>query len=273
MRTVTSIDGTKIAYDKTGVGPAIILVDGALGYRALFGQGPLATLLADHFTVYTYDRRGRGESSDAAREGAADQRRAPFSIEREVEDLEALIKEAGGSVYAYGVSSGAALVLEGAIRLGNKIKKLAMYEAPYRTDPAAQQEWKEYVKQLGELIAADRRGDAVALFMKLVGASDDGIEGMRQSDMWPVFEKVAPTLGYDHIALLGDDARVPAERAADVAVPALVMNGGDSYEFMHETAKALARAIPNAQHSILEDQTHEVAAEALAPVLVEFFEA
>jgi pimeloyl-ACP methyl ester carboxylesterase len=131
-----------------------------------------------------------------------------------------------------------------------------MYEPPYNNDEAAQQAWREYTKQLGELLAAGRRGDAVGLFMMLAGASADQVEGMRQHPMWPLWEAVAPTLAYDHIAALGVDASVPAERAARIAVPTLVMDGSESYPFMHNTAVALARAIPNAQHRTLQGQTH-----------------
>jgi pimeloyl-ACP methyl ester carboxylesterase len=273
MGTITSNDGTRIAYDRIGAGPAVILVYGALAYRDFWGHGPLAALLADHFTVYTYDRRGRGESNDAAQESAEQEFRAPLALEREIEDLDALIKEAGGSAFLYGDSSGGALVLEAAIRLGDKVKKLAMYEAPYNDDDHGRQAWREFTKQLGELLAADRRGDAVALFMKLTGATADQIGEVRQTPMWPIFEAVGHTLAYDHIAILGEDASVPAERAASVAVPALVMNGGTSYEFMRDSAMALAKAIPNGQHRTLEGQTHEVSPEALAPVLIEFFKA
>jgi pimeloyl-ACP methyl ester carboxylesterase len=243
-----------------GAGPAVILVNGALVYRAFWSHGPLAALLADHFTVYTYDRRGRGESGDTL----------PYAVAREIEDLEALIEEAGGSAYVYGDSSGAALVLEAAIRLGDKVRKLAMYEAPYNDDANARQAWKEYRKKLEEVLAAGRRGDAVALFIKLVGASDEDVAGIRQSPEWPVFEAVGHTLAYDG-AVLGDDASAPAGRLARVAAPALVMDGGASYPFMHVTAVALAKAMPHAQHRTLEGQTHEVTPEAIAPVLAEFF--
>ncbi len=262
METATSKDGTTIAFDRLGAGPALILVDGALQYRA-FDQGgaQLADLLAPHFTVVRYDRRGRGDSTDTQ----------PYAVEREIDDIAALINAAGGPAFVYGISSGASLAMEAAIKLGNKIKKLAMYEAPYNDDEAARQVWKNYTKQLRELLAADRRGDAVALFMMLVGATGDQIDGMRQAPVWSLFEAVAPTLAYDHIALLGDDASIPTERAARVVVPALIMNGEASYPFMHVTAMALARAMPRAQHHILEGQTHEVDPGALAPVLVEFF--
>jgi pimeloyl-ACP methyl ester carboxylesterase len=136
----------------------------------------------------------------------------PYAVAREIEDIEALIDEAGGSAYLYGHSSGAALVLEAALRLGKKVKKLAMYEAPYNDDAQAQRTWKQYIKQLTEALAADRRGDAVALFMELVGTPADQIEAMRHAPAWPMFEALAPTLAYDHSAILGADASVPGTR-------------------------------------------------------------
>ena len=264
MRTVTSKDGATIAFDQSGKGPALILVGGMFEQRAWDSEtAKLAALplLAQHFTVFHYDRRGRGDSTDTL----------PFAVEREIEDIEALINEAGGSAFVFGISSGAALAMEAAIKLGNKIKKLAMYEAPYNDDETARQAWKDFRKQLKEALAAGRRGDAVALFMTLLGAGDH-LDEMRQYPMWPIWEAIAPTIAYD-AAALGEDASIPTERAAKVVVPALIMDGELSYPFMHISATALADAIPNAQHRTLEGQTHEVAAEAIAPVLVEFFQA
>ena len=259
--TVTSKDGTRIAYDTIGHGPPVILVAGAMCSRSFWSGPELAKLLARRFTVYNYDRRGRGESGDTM----------PYAVAREIEDIEALIDEAGGSAYLYGHSSGAALDLEAALRLGKKVKKLAMYEAPYNDEAAAKQAFKEYIKQLTEALAADRRGDAVALFMKYVGMPVDQIEAMRHAPTWPMFESLAPTLAYDHSAILGEDASVPTDRAASVDVPTLVMNGGASYAFMYDTAQALSKTIPNAQLRTLEGQTHDVDPNVLAPVLVEFF--
>jgi pimeloyl-ACP methyl ester carboxylesterase len=259
MKKVTSNDGTQIAYEKSGAGPAVILIDGAFCFQS-FGPMPhLAELLAPHFTVYTYDRRGRGGSGDTP----------PYALVREIEDIAAVIDEAGGSAFLFGTSSGGALGLEAAIKLGSKTRKLAMYEAPYNSDGAARQVWKEYRKKLAELLAADRRGDAAALFMNLVETPAEQIEGMRHSPVWPTFESVAPTLAYD-AAALGDDRSVPVERATTIAVPALVMNG-TAIPFMLDTANALAKAIPHAEHRTLEGQTHDVNLEVLAPVLVEFF--
>ena len=264
MKTVRSKDGTTIAFDQSGNGPAVILVDGALQYRA-FDQGmtQLADLLSKHFTVIHYDRRGRGGSTDTQ----------PYALDREIEDIEALIDFVGGAAYLYGISSGAALAMEAAVRLQDKVKKLAMYEAPYNDDPSAQQAWNTYTKQLEEILADGRNGDAVGLFMMLVGATADQVNEIRQTPMWPLWESIAPTLAYDHIAALGEDAAVPTERAARLTMPTLIMDGGASFPFMHATAMTLAKAIPNAQQRTLPSQTHEVESEALAPVLIEFFEA
>ena len=259
MNKVTSKDGTQIAYEKHGTGPALILVDGALCYRSFGPMAELAKLLAPHFTVYTYDRRGRGESTNGR----------PFAVEREVEDIDALIEEAGGSAFVFGTSSGGCLALETAMKLGTKIKKLAIYEAPYNSEKAASQEWKAYRKNLEELLAANQRGEAVALFMKLVGTPTNQIEEMRNSPVWPMFEAVAPTLAYD-AATMGADRSAPVKRVVNVTTPTLIMNG-TTIPFMLDTATTLAKAIPHAQHRTLAGQSHDVDLKVLAPVLEEFF--
>jgi pimeloyl-ACP methyl ester carboxylesterase len=264
MRTVTSKDGTTIAFDQSGQGPALILVDGALQYRA-FDQGmaQLAERLSPHFTVFHYDRRGRGDSTDTQ----------PYAVAREIEDLEALIDAAGGSAFLYGISSGAALAFEAALALGNKVRKLALYESPYNDDDKARQAWKEYRRQLKEIVAEGRGGDALGLFMMLLGMPADHLDGMRQDPMWPMWEAVGHTLAYD-AAAMGEEGAIPTKRAASLTIPTLVMDGGASeWSFMHTTAVALAKAIPNAQHRTLESQSHEVAPEVLTPVLIEFFKA
>jgi pimeloyl-ACP methyl ester carboxylesterase len=263
MKTVTSKDGTTIAFDRSGKGPALILVGGMFEQRAMDSEtAQLAAfpLLAQHFTVFHYDRRGRGDSTDTQ----------PFAVEREIEDIEALIDAAGGSAFIFGISSGAALAFEAALALDGKVRKLAMYDAPYNDDEAARQAWRNFRKQLKKALAEDRRGDAVGLFMMLLGMPADQLDEMRQHPMWPMWEAIAPTMAYD-AAAMGEDASVPTERATRMTVLTLIMDGGESYPFMHESAAALANAIPNAQHRTLEGQTHEVAAEAIAPLLVEFF--
>jgi pimeloyl-ACP methyl ester carboxylesterase len=171
MATVRSRDGTAIAFDKQGDGPALILVDGALGTRSSGSKPELAKLLAQHLTVYSYDRRGRGDSGDTT----------PYAVEREVEDIDALIDEAGGSAFVHGHSSGACLALHATVQLGDRVKRLALYEAPWNDDPAVQQAWGEYLSKLAEALASDRRGDAVALFMAYVGTPTAQIEAMRHS--------------------------------------------------------------------------------------------
>jgi pimeloyl-ACP methyl ester carboxylesterase len=263
MRTVTSKDGTSIAYDKVGSGPVLILVGGMFEQRAMdseTAQLAASPLLAQHFSVFHYDRRGRGDSTDTQ----------PYALAREIEDIEALIDTAGGQAFVFGISSGAALALESALTLGGKVKKLAMYEPPYNDDDDARQAWKKFRHELAELLAQGRRGDAVALFIMLAGAPPEHIDAIRQVPMWPMWESVAHTIAYD-AAAMGEDASVPRERAAGLAVPALVVDGGESYPFMHPSATALARAMPHGQQRTLEGQTHEVSAQVLAPVLVEFF--
>lgn len=263
MQTVTSKDGTKIAYDKVGQGPAVVLVDGAMSSRASQYSGQLAELLSPEFTVYYYDRRGRGDSGDTK----------PFSVEKEIQDITALIDAAGGRASLFGLSSGGALALEAAITLGDKVRQLAIYEVPYDESEAGVKAWHEYRTKLAELVAADDRGGAVALFMKFVGVPDDMLAGMRQSPFWQGMEALAPTLVYD-AAALGDDRTVPAERAKAIAVPTLLMDGGASLEimpFMRASANALATAIPNAERKTLEGQRHDVDIKVLAPVLAEFF--
>lgn len=263
MATLKSKDGTTIAFDKQGGGPALILVDGAMTTRSSGSKPELARLLSQYFSVYSYDRRGRGDSGDTK----------PYSVQREIEDIDALIDEAGGSAFLYGHSSGGCLALEATVKLGDKVKKLAIYEAPYNGDPEAQKAWGEYVKNLTEALASDRRGDAVALFMAYVGTPAAQIEGMRHAPFWGGMEAIAPTLAYDHAAIMGKDGSIPKERAARVHVPTLVMAGGKGAPFMRETAKTLRKAIPDAKLITLDGQTHEVHPDALAPVLVEFFAA
>lgn len=259
MPTVTSKDGTSIAYETTGSGPAVILVDGALCYRDFGPMRPLAELLAPHFTTYAYDRRGRGASGDTL----------PFAPEREVEDIDALIAAAGGSACVFGTSSGAVLALEAASQLADKVTKLAMYEPPLSVNAQGVERFKVYRTHIGELLAAGKRGDTAEAFMRLVGQPDEAIAGMRQAPMWPMFEAVAPTLAYD-AGVMGDSS-IPTQTAARVATPALVMAGGASPEFMQQAAREVAEAMPHARYDTLDGQTHAVDVAVLAPVLISFF--
>jgi len=263
MNTVRSKDGTTIVFDEQGDGPPLILVDGALTTRSSGSKPELVKLLAQRFTVCSYDRRGRGESGDTK----------PYAVLREIEDIDALIDEAGGSAFVYGHSSGGCLALDATVKLGDKVKMLAMYEAPYNDDPEAQKAWGEYIKKLTEALTSGRRGDAVALFMAYVGTPAAQIEGMRHAPFWGGMEAIAPTLAYDHTAIMGGDGSIPIERAARIHVPTLVMTGGEGAPFMRETANTLSKAIPAAKLSTLDGQTHDPQPDSLAPVLVEFFTA
>jgi pimeloyl-ACP methyl ester carboxylesterase len=265
-QNVISADGTTIAYDQVGTGPALILVGGSFEQRAMDSEtAQLAAfpLLAEHFTVYHYDRRGRGDSTDTQ----------PYSVQREVEDIEALIDVAGGTAFVSGISSGAILAMEAAIALGNKVKKLAMYEPPFSDDPAIAQALRQFHQDFPIALAEGRRGDAVDCFFLMMGMPAEYLAGMRHIPFWGMWEDIAPTLGYD-AALLGETGTAPLDRAATITIPTLVMDGAESpYPSMNPTALALAKAIPNAKHRTLAGQTHEVTAGALAPVLVEFFSA
>lgn len=259
MATVTSRDGTTIGYDRRDDGPALVLIDGALGYRRFGLMSRLGGLLTRRFDVITYDRRGRGVSGDTQ----------PYALEREIEDIAALIEVMGGSASLCGMSSGACLALEAALELGGAVENLAMYEPPYDSEVGAAREWQEYGRQLDELLMNGRNGDAVALFMQFVGTPPEVIDGMRQSPIWAMLEAIAPTLAHDEAAI-GRDRQVPATRAAHLAIPTLVMNGTMTVPFIAKAAAALAAAIPDGRHVTLEGQTHDVDPAVLAPVLIEF---
>lgn len=256
-----SRDGTRIAYDRVGNGPAVILVNGALADRS--GNAELVRLLAPHLTVYSYDRRGRGDSTDTK----------PYSVQREIEDIEALIDNTGGSAYLYGKSSGAALALQTAAALGGKVTKLALYEAPYSDAEGAAKDWKTFRAKLDALLAADRRADAVTTFLKFTGAPDEVLTKLQGSPAWPTMLAMAPTLAYDN-AVLGEDRSVPSAIAVRLTARTLVMDGGASLgpmPFMRATAEKLAKSIPRARRLVLEGQAHDVSPAALAPVLLDFF--
>lgn len=268
MRKVTSKDGTPIAFDQAGQGPALILVSGATATR--LAAASLVPVLAEHFTVIAYDRRGRGESGDTA----------PYAVEREIEDIEALIDDAGGSAFVLGHSSGAVLALEAARLLPGKITKLAVYEPPFIIDDSRPPAPADYVPHLKELISSGRRGEAVEYFMtEAVRVPAEGIAQMRQSPMWPELEKVAPTIAYDG-AVMGDTMRgnpSTLKKWASVTTPTLVMDGTvffgreEDHAFMRHGAEELAAILPNAQRRILESQDHGPADDVLAPALKEFF--
>ena len=261
MSQVRSRDGTTIAYDRLGPGekPSVILVDGAFCSRAFGPMPKLAPLLARDFTVFLYDRRGRGQSGDTA----------PYAVEREVDDIDALIREAGGSAFVYAISSGAALALEAAAS-GLSIKKLALYEPPFMVGTPAHRPPANHHAQLVQLIAEGRRGDAVKFYMKdVIGMPGWLVAVFRFLPMWSKLKAVARSLPYDS-AVMGDFS-LPAKRAASLTIPTLVICGEKSMPVLREGALRLSEVVPGARLRTLPGQTHNVAAAALAPVLKEFF--
>ncbi|HEX3640488.1 MAG TPA: alpha/beta hydrolase [Ktedonobacteraceae bacterium] len=267
MRKVISKDGTPIAFDQSGQGPVLILVAGATATR--FAEAELAAALAPHFAVCAYDRRGRGDSGDTA----------PYAVEREVEDLDALITEAGGTAFVFGHSSGAVLALEAARLLPTKITKLAVYEPPFIIDESRPAAPQDYASHLIELVSSGRRGEAVEYFMREVGAPAEMIAQMRQSPMWSGLEEVAYTLAYD-VTIMADTQRgkpLPRDKWACVTVPTLVMDGTvflgreEHHGFLRHGAQELATILPNARHRTLEGQDHGPADEVLVPALKAFF--
>jgi len=237
VHTTTAKDGTTIAYDRTGTGPALVYVGGALLVR---GAGAaVAEQLAPRFTVHSYDRRGRGDSTDTA----------PYAVEREIEDLASVIDAAGGSATVLGMSSGAALALRAA-HAGVAMTGLVLYEAPFVATPSR----SSYATSLAALLADRRHEDALALFLTdKVGMPAQVVDGMRTQPMWPAMAAVAPTLRYDD-AVLGDGTIPPW--LGDVEVPTLAVAGAASPEWMRATARSVAEALPHGRYRELDGQDH-----------------
>jgi pimeloyl-ACP methyl ester carboxylesterase len=271
MKTVTSKDGTTIAYEKLGSGPPLLLIDGAFCMRTFGPMPKLAPLLAPHFTVVHYDRRGRGDSTDAA-PSAVDVR------EREIDDVRALVDMLGGEANIYGCSSGAMLALR-SVAAGVKATKLALYEAPLSLDGTRFPNPPDWQEQIRAMLARDDRGSAVKLFMKVVGMPSFAITMMSimMPGVWKQLRGVAHTLPYD-FAQLGDTQRgapVPDELldvCAKVRVPTIVASGGKSPPYMAHTMKRLAECIgASAKTHVVPKQDHNVSEKAIAPVLLDHF--
>jgi pimeloyl-ACP methyl ester carboxylesterase len=263
MSELTSADGTRIAYEVAGDGPALVLVDGALCSRAVGPSRRVARALADRFTVYAYDRRGRGESGDTQ----------PYAVEREIEDLEAVVDVAGGSAHVCGISSGAQLALEAAVR-SPRIARLALYELPCILDASRPPVEADIAERYEAALAAGRPGEPVEHFLGFVGVPAALIDRMRATPEWAELTALAPTLPYD-ARVMSEYQRgepLPPGRWSEVAQPVLVLNGGRSPDWMGRNAAALAEAIPGAEHRVLDGQTHMVKARSLAPAVAEFLE-
>jgi pimeloyl-ACP methyl ester carboxylesterase len=262
METVRSRDGTPIAFDRTGEGSPLILVGGALSDRN--AAAALAARLADRCTVIAYDRRGRGDSGDTL----------PYAVDRELEDLAALIDTVGGSAAVFGHSSGAALALRAVIR-GAAVTRLAVYEPPFIVDDARPPLPGDYVKHLEELVDEGRPGDAVTYFMITgVGVPAPVVEQMRGSPMWAGMEALAHTIVYD-VWIMGEEMAgrpLPGAWASQITIPTLVLDGGDSPNWQRHATAALASLMPSAEHRTLEGQDHGADPEILAPILAMFLD-
>jgi pimeloyl-ACP methyl ester carboxylesterase len=259
VSSVISKDGTAIAFERSGQGSPVVVMGGVLGDRSQ--QAPLAALLSDHFTVYNYDRRGHGESGFTP----------PYEVQREVEDLDAVVEAAGGSALVYGTSGCAVLaLLAAADTVGPKIERLALWEPPFILGGSRPPVPRDYAARLASLLSQDRRGDMIELFMTdAVGMPSAFVAQMRGAPWWPAQEAVAHTLVYD--ATLMGDFSLPADRLASVAVPTLVMDGGET-PWLSQAAQATAAALPNARRRTLTGQPHDVEPSAMAPALLEFFQ-
>ncbi|MET0415898.1 MAG: alpha/beta hydrolase [Actinoplanes sp.] len=261
MPTVTSADGATIGYETAGTGPALILVDGAMCYRDFGPARDLAAALQDHYTVYLYDRRGRGESGNTL----------PWSADREIEDLAALLDAAGGQAYLFGASSGAVLAADAANRLPG-FTKLALYEPPFIVDNTREPREATFIEDTEALIARDDRTGALRKFMRHVGMPALMVHIMAFTPPWKKLKVVAPTLPYD-LRILGDTGRgapLDPSRWSGITAPALVMDGGKSPAYMRNAARALSETLPKADYRTLPGQTHMIKANALAPAVKEF---
>lgn len=260
---VTSRDGTRIAYDRIGDGPALVIVGGATSTRSVMGGTPGA--LGEHFTVYSFDRRGRGDSGDTA----------PYAVEREIEDIAALIEAAGGSARLFGHSSGAVLALRAAAA-GLPVERLAVYEPPFIVDDSRPPVPDDYVATLDRLIAEGKREEAVIYFMTVaVGIPEAFVEEMRQGPYWQHSIDLAHTLAYDS-RVMGDTMSgkpLDPEPWNQITVSTLVMAGGASEPFMRAGAQALVSHLPRGEYKVLEGQDHGPADEVLVPELVRFLTA
>lgn len=257
---VRSDDGTRIAFEVAGSGPLLIVVNGALSTR---GAGvELSALLEPHFRVLRYDRRGRGDSSDAGE----------YSTQREVDDIEELIDANGGSAFLYGHSSGGCLALEAAALLGSpEVMRVCVYEAPWGDDPAVQPGWTACVASVRAALREGRRGDAVALFLEYIGIPATQVAGMRQAPMWADFEVLAHTVAYD-CAVVGESRALPRRQLAFVNASVLALAGGASAAMMAQTARTISEQVTTAEFAVLDGQAHNVSAALLAPLLIRFFE-
>lgn len=259
MHSFTSKDGTRIAYDAQGSGPALILIDGAFCGRNMGPMPKLAPLLAPHFTVYNYDRRGRGDSTDTL----------PYHVDREYEDLAGLIEIAGGSAHLYGTSSGGALAMFAAAR-GLPVDRLAIFEVPFTDVPGGKPMPEGYQSHLDQLVAADRRAEVIKYFLtRMIGMPALMMPLMRLNPGWKAMLHNAPSLPHDAAIMQGYG--FPFEAARSVRVPTIVISGDKTFKQLREPVRLMRETIPGARYATLAGQSHDAAATSVAPVLIDFF--
>lgn len=261
-RTVTSADGTRIAYEQSGTGPALVLLDGAMCQRSMGPARGLATQLADQFTVYAYDRRGRGESGPGC---------SPWSIERELEDFAAVIERSGSGTHVFGSSSGAVLALEAANR-GADVGRLVAYEAPFILDDSHAPNDPQLPQRVQSLVDQDRRGQAVKTFLRVVGAPAAMVALMPLMPPWKLMTSTAHTLPHDLSIVIGRQQGQPLPAGAydGIKSPTLVIVGGKSPDYMRNAQAAIAKAIPGGRLTTLAGQTHMIKPKAVAPTIRNF---
>lgn len=252
---VTSSDGTSLAFERAGTGPAVILVDAAGNFRGFSPMPQLAEALSRNFTVFTYDRRGKGASTDTL----------PYAVDREIDDLQALIDAADGSAFVHGFSSGAILALLAAER-GTGIVKLSLLEPPLRVESTPPPQ-SGLGGEVARLVVTGRRGEAYEHWLKGIGVPAEMIAEMRESPTWPALEATAHTLVYDSLIA----GSMPPDRLAAISSPTLVLGSEGSGDQLRDWAQGVAGALPNASARFLPGTWHGVSAEHLAPALTEFF--
>ncbi|WLR42282.1 alpha/beta hydrolase [Bacillus carboniphilus] len=257
MKTTQSKDGTTLAYDVYGDGPALIYITGAICHRSFKPIVRDAKIFATEFTVYNYDRRGRGDSGNTL----------PYTIEREIEDIEAIIDAAGGKAYLYGHSSGAVIALESALRLGNKVQKVIMYDAPYVRDDKEKAEYKQLSQKIHDLLGSKKNAETILTFLKGIGMPKVFVLLLPLLPGWRNIKALAPTLAYD-ITLTQD--MPPIERATRISIPIQIIVGEKSPISIYHVGRQLTEAIPNARFVQLAKQDHMVNGKTLLPLLSNF---
>lgn len=255
---VISKDGTKIAYDVTGSGPVMIYITGATCFRNFFPILDDVKILSKNLTVYNYDRRGRGDSSDTM----------PYSIEKEIEDLEALIQVVGSKVFLYGHSSGAILALNAALKLRKTIEKIVVYDPPYVHTEKEKFNYQDLAKNVLIKLSEGKNKHAMRKFLVGIGMPKFFVWLLPLFPGWKTMHTLAPTLAYD-IELSKDYP--PIELFRKIHIPTLVLVGSKSPERIRTSGTQIAAAISNSDFKEMQGQDHMVSAKALLPILVQFF--